>query len=98
MRRRPRRSTLTYTFFLSTTLCRSGSRSMDVTLLKSIARYTSFAYRSGVAWLPVAFLLMVATLFPFAVGPDTALLQRIGGGVIWIAALLAALQIGRAHF
>src|SRR3546814_3159631 len=34
---------------------------------------------------------MVATLFPFAVGPDTALLQRTGGGVIWIAALLAAL-------
>src|SRR3546814_2695974 len=34
---------------------------------------------------------MVCTLFPVAVGPDKALLQRTGGGVIWIAALLAAL-------
>ncbi|MGQ7342964.1 heme exporter protein CcmB, partial [Streptococcus suis] len=37
------------------------------------------------------FFLLVATLFPFAVGPDAALLGRIGGGVIWAAALLAAL-------
>ena len=59
--------------------------------LTLIARDTGFAYRSGGAWLPLAFLLMVATLFPFAVGPDTALLARTGGGVIWIAALLAAL-------
>ena len=44
----------------------------------------------GVLW-PVAFFLLVATLFPFAVGPDQALLTRVGGGVIWAAALLAAL-------
>lgn len=44
----------------------------------------------GVAW-PVAFFLLVATLFPFAVGPDQALLARVGGGVVWTAALLAAL-------
>ena len=44
----------------------------------------------GVLW-PVAFFLLVATLFPFAVGPDQALLARVGGGVIWAAALLAAL-------
>jgi heme exporter protein B len=30
-------------------------------------------------------------LFPFGVGPDSQLLARTGGGVIWIAALLAAL-------
>src|SRR3546814_17046168 len=59
------------------------SRSMSGPLLKIIARDTSFAYRSGGAWLPVAFLLMVATLFPLAVGPDTALPQRTGGGVTW---------------
>lgn len=45
----------------------------------------------GNAGLPVAFFLLVATLFPFAVGPDGALLARTGGGVLWIAALLAAL-------
>ncbi len=44
----------------------------------------------GAAW-PLAFFLLVACLFPFAVGPDAALLARIGGGVIWAAALLAAL-------
>ena len=37
------------------------------------------------------FFLLVATLFPFAVGPDGALLARTGGGALWMAALLAAL-------
>jgi heme exporter protein B len=46
---------------------------------------------TGGAWLPLAFFLLVAILFPFGVGPDGALLARTGGGVIWIAALLAAL-------
>ncbi len=41
--------------------------------------------------LPVAFFLLVAILFPFAIGPDGRLLARVGGGVIWAAALLAAL-------
>jgi heme exporter protein B len=45
----------------------------------------------GAAWLPVAFFLLVATLVPFAVGPDAQLLARIGGGALWIAALTAAL-------
>jgi heme exporter protein B len=46
---------------------------------------------TGAAWLPVAFFLLVATLVPFAVGPDSALLARIGPGALWIAALTAAL-------
>lgn len=41
--------------------------------------------------LPLLFFLAVAMLFPFAVGPDAALLARTGGGVIWVAALLAAI-------
>lgn len=45
----------------------------------------------GAAWLPVAFFLLVATIVPFAVGPDPRLLARIGGGALWIAALTAAL-------
>ncbi len=45
----------------------------------------------GAAWLPVAFFLLVSTVVPFAVGPDAELLARIGGGVLWIAALTAAL-------
>ncbi len=47
--------------------------------------------RGGAAWLPVGFFLLVATLVPFAVGPDARLLERIGGGALWIAALTAAL-------
>ena len=45
----------------------------------------------GGAWLPVAFFLLVATLVPFAVGPDARLLERIAAGGLWIAALTAAL-------
>ena len=45
----------------------------------------------GAAWLPVAFFLLVATIVPFAVGPDREILARIGGGALWIAALTAAL-------
>jgi heme exporter protein B len=45
----------------------------------------------GGAWLPVGFFLVVATLVPFAVGPDPQLLERIAAGGLWIAALTAAL-------
>lgn len=45
----------------------------------------------GPAWLPVAFFLLVATLVPFAVGPDAGLLGRIAAGILWVAALTAAL-------
>jgi heme exporter protein B len=47
--------------------------------------------RKGGTVLPLLFFLSVAMLFPFAVGPDASLLARTGGGVIWIAALLAAI-------
>ena len=46
---------------------------------------------TGAAWLPIAFFLLVATLMPFAIGPDAKLLARIGPGALWIAALTAAL-------
>jgi len=46
---------------------------------------------TGAAWLPIAFFLLVATLVPFAIGPDARLLGRIGPGALWIAALTAAL-------
>lgn len=45
----------------------------------------------GATLLPVLFFLAVAMIFPFAVGPRPELLARTGGGVIWIAALLAAI-------
>ena len=47
--------------------------------------------RRGGALLPVLFFLAVAMLYPFAVGPAPELLRRTGGGVVWVAALLAAI-------
>jgi heme exporter protein B len=45
----------------------------------------------GGALMGVLFFLVVATLVPFALGPDLALLQRIGPAILWLAALLASL-------
>jgi len=45
----------------------------------------------GGALMGVLFFLTVVTLIPFAVGPDLALLQRIGPAILWIGALLASL-------
>ena len=46
---------------------------------------------AGHAWLPIAFFALVVALMPFAVGPDARVLARIGPGVLWVAALTAAL-------
>ncbi len=45
----------------------------------------------GGALMGVLFFLVVVTLIPFAVGPDLALLKRIGPAILWLAALLASL-------
>lgn len=45
----------------------------------------------GGSLLPLLFFLAVAMLYPFAVGPEPDVLARTGGGIIWIAALLAAI-------
>lgn len=58
-------------------------------LRRDLARLFPFS-GSGAA-LPLLFFLAVAMLYPFAVGPDANLLARTGGGVVWIAALLAAI-------
>lgn len=59
--------------------------------LPLIRRDLALAWHGGGVGLPVVFLLLVASLFPFAVGPDARLLSATGGGMLWIAALLAAL-------
>jgi len=45
----------------------------------------------GGALMGVLFFLVVVTLIPFALGPDLALLKRIGPAILWLAALLASL-------
>ena len=45
----------------------------------------------GGALIGVLFFLIVVTLTPFAIGPDLALLARIGPAILWLGALLASL-------
>ena len=45
----------------------------------------------GGALIGVLFFLVVVTLMPFALGPNLALLKRIGPAILWLAALLASL-------
>lgn len=40
---------------------------------------------------PLIFFLMVATLFPLGVSPDSVFLAEVAPGVVWVAALLATL-------
>lgn len=46
--------------------------------------------QSGEVGLVLAFFVLAVLLFPFGVGPEPELLGRIGAGIIWVAALLAA--------
>lgn len=41
--------------------------------------------------MPVLYALIVTTLFPFALGPESRLLQQIAGGVVLVTVLLAML-------
>ena len=45
----------------------------------------------GGALIGVLFFLTVVALIPFALGPDLALLRRIGPAILWLGALLASL-------
>ncbi len=57
-----------------------------------LMRDIKLAFRAGGgASLAAAFFALVATLVPFGVGADLMLLGRIAGGVLWVAAALAAL-------
>lgn len=59
--------------------------------VRLVARDLLRSISAGTAVMPIAFFLLVATLYPFAIGPDPQLLGATGGGVLWVAALLAAL-------
>lgn len=39
----------------------------------------------------LGFFLLAVVLFPFGIGPEPEVLRRVGPGIIWVAALLAAL-------
>jgi heme exporter protein B len=46
--------------------------------------------QGGDIGLVLGFFVLAVLLFPFGVGPEPELLGRIGAGIIWVAALLAA--------
>jgi heme exporter protein B len=57
-----------------------------------LARDLRLATRAGgSAMLALAFFAAVATLVPFGIGSEPRLLARVGGGLLWIAAVLAVL-------
>ncbi|MBK7903047.1 MAG: heme exporter protein CcmB [Proteobacteria bacterium] len=47
---------------------------------------------------PLIFYVVVTTMFPLATTPDLSALRVIGGGVVWVAALLASLLALEALF
>ena len=47
--------------------------------------------QSGDTGLVIGFFVLAVILFPFGVGPEPEILRRIGAGIVWVAALLAAL-------
>lgn len=50
------------------------------------------AFRQNAEFLqPVLFCLLVVTMFPLGIGPSPQTLQKVGPGIIWVAALLASL-------
>jgi len=57
-----------------------------------IRRDVALALRlGGGGSVGIAFFVLCVVLIPLGVGPETGILSRIAGGVLWIAALLAAL-------
>jgi heme exporter protein B len=46
--------------------------------------------QGGEIGLAVGFFVLAVVLFPLGVGPEAEMLRRIGAGIIWVAALLAA--------
>jgi heme exporter protein B len=60
--------------------------------LVALARDTKLAARSkGEVIQALAFFVVVVSLFPLAIGPESTLLTRIAPGVVWVAALLSVL-------
>ena len=60
--------------------------------LHIVRRDLHLALLQGVdSMMVVAFFVLAVVLFPLGIGPEPNLLARIGAGVMWVAALLAAM-------
>ena len=61
-------------------------------LVALIARDVLLTLRHGVdSLMVIVFFVLVVVLFPLGLGPEPTILARISPGVIWVAALLAAM-------
>lgn len=47
--------------------------------------------QKGEVLTPLVFFVVVASLFPLGIGPESALLLKMAPGVLWVSALLAAM-------
>jgi len=57
-----------------------------------LKRDLRLAFRQGSdSVMVIVFFLVVVVLFPLSIGPEQKILARISAGVIWVAALLAAM-------
>jgi heme exporter protein B len=57
-----------------------------------LRRDLRLALRQGAdTGLVLGFFILAVILFPLGIGPEPAVLQRVGAGIVWVAGLLAAL-------
>ncbi len=69
------------------------------TLLIYFQREWQLMFRNTSALVqPLVFFIIIALLFPFSLPAEVSLLQKIGGGIIWVAAVLATLLSLEAMF
>lgn len=54
--------------------------------------------RPGDILNPLAFFLMVVTLFPLGLGPDPKALAELAPGIVWVVALLSSLTVSGKLF
>lgn len=65
---------------------------LGAVMLAVLRRETALAMRQkGEVLTPLVFFIVVASLFPLGVGPESTLLLRMAPGVLWVSALLAAM-------
>jgi len=65
---------------------------LTTVMLAILQREVALAMRQkGEVLTPLVFFVVIASLFPLGVGPESALLLRMAPGVLWVSALLAAM-------
>jgi heme exporter protein B len=69
-----------------------NKRGLASIMLAMMQREIALALRQkGEVLTPLVFFVVIASLFPLGIGPESALLLRMAPGVLWVSALLAAM-------